>query len=191
MQRHNVLLARAHCCLPRLIAFPHACSSAVHCMLRARRASSERTCSLAACCGCMNLRRGHPSSPLDVPRMACSPSIHCRHCHGTCRSLPSFSLGILGDLHLAPEQMHLFHDARDHLVAASSSQGVHHPAATFVIVHCCSCWCACARAGWVGVGVECNKRRVPSTSDEPMSCRLLTMSQCQDDGAKEGAHRLA
>jgi hypothetical protein len=33
------------------------------------------------------------------------------------RDCPSFSVGILGDLHLEPKQMHLFEEAREHFIS--------------------------------------------------------------------------
>jgi hypothetical protein len=45
-----------------------------------------------------------------------APLLNTRH-H---RDLQEFQMAIMGDLHLAPEQMHLFHDARDHFLQAFS-----------------------------------------------------------------------
>jgi hypothetical protein len=39
------------------------------------------------------------------------------------RSLDTATISIMGDLHLAPEQMRLFHQARDQLVKAMSENG--------------------------------------------------------------------
>lgn len=39
-----------------------------------------------------------------------------------CRSLQAFALGVVGDIHLEPDQMHLFYKARDQLHTSLQSK---------------------------------------------------------------------
>jgi hypothetical protein len=72
-------------------------------------------------------------------------------------SLPSFSLGVMGDLHLAPEQMHLFNEARDHVSGGVGGGGPRPPHQRPVAAACSvpvSCSGAQGRVWCPGAGAQ-------------------------------------
>jgi hypothetical protein len=80
----------------------------------------------------------HGTDPQLHALLHCPNALPCPHAYTTltvphARVAGEYSIAIMGDLHLEPAQMHLFHAARDHLTAAmAASPGRVHPGARVV-----------------------------------------------------------